>query len=238
MKKIGAPFFKGQNRGIAFDMDGVIIDSMKYHVKSWKDTFYHFFNFHVDDIEIYLLEGLKGKDIIKKITSEHQIFLDSKKISEVHDYKRNLFNNIFLLEPIPGIFDLINLVSNYEYKIALVTGTSRRIAIESISSLDLLNFFQTIITGDDNIKGKPSPDPYLLAAKRLGIRNDLVLVIENAPEGIKSAKSANMPCIAVQTTLDKKILSQANKILPNINEVKNTIEREYRKSKGFGPWIL
>jgi beta-phosphoglucomutase len=229
---------KGQNRGVALDMDGVVIDSMKYHEEAWRETFFHFFNFYVEKNEIYLLEGVKGKELIKTITLKHGISVKNEEIPKIHAFKRNYFNKVFLLEPMPGIFGLIELASRLKYKLALVTGTGRQIALEAISSLNFQKYFQSIITNDDVIKGKPFPDPYLLAAKRLGVRNNFCLVIENAPEGIKSAKAANMPCIAVQTTLEKKFLFQSDKICRNINGVKKLIESEYQISGGVGPWIL
>jgi len=238
MKKKDIPILKTQNRGIAFDMDGVLIDSTKYHVKAWRETFHHFYNFYVDDIEIYLLEGVKGKEVIKKITSEHGIYPKSEEIANIHAFKRNYFKSIFTIEPISGILELIKLALKFEYKLALVTGTSRQNVSDVILKLDLTNCFQTIITGDDDIKGKPLPDPYLIAAERLGIQNNFCLVIENAPEGIKSAKAANMSCIAVETTLDKKFLSQSDIVCQNINAVKKIIKFDFKISGGCGPWVL
>jgi HAD superfamily hydrolase (TIGR01509 family) len=225
-------------RGIAFDMDGVLVDSMKYHAKAWKKTFFHFYQFNISDLEIFQLEGVKGQEIIKIITSKRMKFPKEEEILNIHNYKRKYFNSIFKIEPIPGIINLIKLVSKFGYKLALVTGTSEQITSNIISSLDLGKYFEVVITGDDNIRGKPFPEPYDLAAKKLGIKNSLCLVIENAPEGIKSAKAANMPCIAIQTTLEKSYLTQSDKIFQDIYKVQRFIEIEYKISGGLGSWVL
>ena len=79
----------------------------------------------------------------------------------------------------------------------------------------ILNEFNTVITGDKIDRGKPFPDPYLMAAKELGLEPSECLVVENAPVGIEAAKNAGMYCIAITSTLDKKYLSKADKIIGN-----------------------
>ena len=74
------------------------------------------------------------------------------------------------------------------------------------------NYFEIIITGSDVKKGKPNPEPYLKAIDKLGCKTDNIIVIENAPLGIKSAKKSKLQTFALTTTLDKKYLAEADKI--------------------------
>ena len=79
------------------------------------------------------------------------------------------------------------------------------------------------MSGDDSVRGKPHPDPYLNAATKLGVLPQECLVIENAPLGIKSAKRAGIYCIAICSTLDKSYLSEADKIVENIKDINNIL---------------
>ena len=89
----------------------------------------------------------------------------------------------------------------------------------------LLELFDVRITGDLEKKIKPSPDPYLRAAKILKVANESCLVIENAPLGIESAKKAGMTCIADSSTLGKKYLLKAERVVLNIIKIEEILEK-------------
>jgi beta-phosphoglucomutase len=79
--------------------------------------------------------------------------------------------------------------------------------------------FDFIITGDEVPRAKPCPDPYLAAARQLGLRPDECVVVENAPLGIEAAKNAGMYCVAVETTLGKEYLQAADCLVHKIDDV-------------------
>ncbi len=68
-----------------------------------------------------------------------------------------------------------------------------------------MNLFDAVVTGDDVINGKPNPELYLKASRKLNVSSDKCIVVENAPLGIDATLSAGMFCIAVSTTLEKNI---------------------------------
>jgi beta-phosphoglucomutase len=77
---------------------------------------------------------------------------------------------------------------------------------------EVFDLFDTVVAGDCINKGKPDPEPYLVAANNLKVNLKDCLVIENAPYGIKAAKSAGMTCYAIATSLSKEYLCRADKI--------------------------
>ena len=85
--------------------------------------------------------------------------------------------------------------------------------------LSQLNKFDVIISGDDTEKGKPNPEPYLAAMQKLNILPIESLVIENAPLGIQSAKTAGAYCIAITTTLGREYLKEADEVVKNHREL-------------------
>ena len=87
-------------------------------------------------------------------------------------------------------------------------------------SSGLLKYFDFILTGDDYIKYKPNPEPYLLAVQKSGFRKEECIAIEDSERGLKSAKSAGISCIVIPTELTKTgNFSQADKIAGNIKEI-------------------
>lgn len=223
-------------RGVALDMDGVIIDGMKYHVKAWQETFKYYFGIEIASFDIYIMEGMKGEDVIRKIAEKYLIPISDVNSREIHKYKQAYFKKICRIEPIPGIDNLIKLLNEYGYLLAVVTGTSRNSVNDVLTSLNLSPFFRTIISGDDVTNGKPAAEPYIRAAHNLRVPIQNCLAIENAPAGISSVKSANMLCLAIQSSLNREYLQQADLIFSNLDEIKNFIISERKISGGVGEW--
>ncbi|GAF86257.1 unnamed protein product, partial [marine sediment metagenome] len=86
---------------------------------------------------------------------------------------------------------------------------------------NFLERFDVIISGNDTEKGKPSPEPYLVAMNKLRVLPAESIVVENAPLGIKSARSAGAYCIAITSTMDKSFLEEADKIIDNFSDLGN-----------------
>ena len=103
----------------------------------------------------------------------------------------------------------------------MVTARLRN-SLNSTAPLEFLKIFDVIITGNDTDVGKPSPQPYLKAAKKLGIMPEDCIAVENAPIGIASARNANMYCIAICNTVDSSYLSGANEVVESIEQIRNT----------------
>ena len=102
--------------------------------------------------------------------------------------------------------------------LAIVTGSVKQ-KVVSMLPKKILSKFDVVVSADMIKKGKPHPDSYLTAAKQLKVNPEECVVIENAPYGIKAAKSAKMFCIAVTTSLPKQYLKQADIICKKISEV-------------------
>ena len=87
----------------------------------------------------------------------------------------------------------------------------------------LQRLFQVIITGDDVKIGKPDPEPFLRALDTLGIVADEAVVVENAPCGIQSAKAAGITCLAIETSLPRSYLQDADYVFSSIKELSEKI---------------
>jgi beta-phosphoglucomutase len=103
-----------------------------------------------------------------------------------------------------------------------VTGTSRH-EVHRILPEPIYNLFDGVVTGNDVRRGKPHPEPYLLALKKVQLRPEEAMVIENAPFGIRSAKSAGLVCIALETSLPRRYLAKADFIFSSFRELRKKL---------------
>jgi HAD superfamily hydrolase (TIGR01509 family) len=202
---------------VIFDMDGVIVDGMPYHIKSWKDAL-STIDMFVSDLDIYLMEGMTGRETMEIFVKKSDISISDETADKIIKLKRKIFNDIFTVTLIKGIKSLLLELRDRQYNLALVTGTRLEV-VKKVLQVGLENIFEVIVTGEMVNKGKPNPEPYLKAVDELNTTKENCIVIENAPAGITSAKSAGLTCFAVQTSLSEEYLQDADRVFKDIDGV-------------------
>lgn len=202
---------------IIFDMDGVVVDGMPYHIRSWREAL-STVGMQITDLEIYLMEGMTGRETIKELINKYNKSFSVELIEKVLNLKRKIFNGIFTVKLMKGAKELLLELYRLDYQLALVTGT-RLDVVKKVLQVGLDNIFEVVITGEMVARGKPDPEPYLKAVDELKANRDDCLVIENAPAGITSAKGAGLRCFAVETSLPEEYLKSADKIFQNMDEL-------------------
>jgi HAD superfamily hydrolase (TIGR01509 family) len=207
----------GSLNSVIFDMDGVIVDGMPYHIESWKKAL-STVGITVTDLEIYLMEGMTGEETIKELINKKKKSLSDESIRSVLKLKRKIFNDIFTVKLMKGSKELLLELHRLNYRLALVTGTRLEV-VKKVLQMGLDDVFKIVITGEMVSNGKPDPEPYLKAVNELGVNKEDCLVVENAPAGITSAKNAGLTCFAVQTSLPGEYLKGADKIFQSIDEL-------------------
>ncbi|NTV29321.1 MAG: HAD family phosphatase [Candidatus Omnitrophica bacterium] len=211
---------------ILFDMDGVITNTMFYHYKAWQAVL-HDEGIPITKHEIYQREGQKGITSLKEIFSKYNKPLSIKHGQNLLLKKEEFFNKNVRTRFIPGSRHFIKKIARRNIVLALVTGTSKH-EIPNILPRKLLDSFHVVISGSDVQNGKPHPEPYLKALNALNINNKKqVVVIENAPFGIHSAKMAGLTCLALETSLPRKYLREANHVFRDFTSLSNFISRNY-----------
>lgn len=127
-------------------------------------------------------------------------------------------------KPSPGVADLIRGLRERGLPLGLAS-SSRRTWIEAaLSSLGLSGCFRVLVSGDDVRRGKPEPEIYLLAATRLGVKPEHCVVIEDSPNGIRSARRAGMRVLAVRTSSTAHLpLDEADRIVDSLTQVNPTL---------------
>ena len=168
------------------------------------------------------------KETIDIISKKNKVILSKEDKDNIYSTKKRILNEIFNFEIYEGILNFLKELKNLNLKLAIVTGANKEFA-EKILNNYFSNIFDIIITGNDVKNGKPSPEPYLKATKKLNIKANNLIVIENAPLGIQSAKSAGLNVLAIETTLKKENLKLADKIFKNHKELFDYIRNKFNK---------
>jgi beta-phosphoglucomutase len=215
----------GNLKAVLFDMDGVLVDSMNYHLKSWKELLGSF-KVYVPDQFIFENEGAMAPEIISELFRKHDNPIDEKQIVDIYRAQNSIFLTRYLSQVVlyPDSMPLLAQLKNKGLLLGMVTG-SRRNIIDKIWGQEALACFSTIISADDTNRFKPYPDPYLKAIKNIKLEPSNCLVIENAPAGIQSAFSAGIPCFAISSTLPYESLSLAQQVFPNLKSLSNYLEK-------------
>lgn len=194
-------------KAVLFDFDGVIADTMPDNFVAWQKAFKDV-GVEIKENDYYPLEGYSTLDIAKILLKKYKKTENPKTISDSKHHYYLKFNTFRLYKEIKNIIDFL-FKKNIE--LALVSGAKRSRIEWSLKNLK--KEFKAIVAGDDIKKGKPAPDPYLLAAEKIGHPSYSCIVVENAPIGIQSAKAAGCFCIALTTTMKNKELKKADVIL-------------------------
>ena len=202
--------FNGR-KAVFFDMDGVLYDSMASHADAWSKAFAHF-GFDFPHEMVYLNEGRTATSTINLVFQRDKKREASKaEVEYIYTKKTELIEGYPDALPFDGALGLMDVLKMKGIDIWVVTGSSQDKFLVALLS-DFGNFItvEKIISGKDVKNGKPHPEPYLIALTRSGFMSHEVIVIENAPLGIQSAKAAGIFTIAINTgILDDKVLLDA-----------------------------
>lgn len=177
---------------VLFDMDGVLIDSNAVIERAWREAAEIYGKTISDQDMIKHIHGQPGPHTIQALFS-HLPIEDQKKVQAHIIYTENTAN----YDPIPGVTQLITSLNTAGVCVGIVTSGWRE-KIDSVTAmLGVQDCISVIVERDDVTRGKPFPDPYLLAAKRLGIPAEKTIVFEDSKSGVQSAVSAGAFCVGI-----------------------------------------
>jgi haloacid dehalogenase superfamily, subfamily IA, variant 3 with third motif having DD or ED len=184
-------------KGLIFDCDGTLVDSMPLHMKAWEYALtqagavwdYDFF---------FSKKGMPGKDIIEMYNQYFPMKLLFDKVVKVKQNYFSIHRKDF--QPIQPVVDIVLHYKDILPMAVASGGTLENVEIQ-LQSLGIRSFFKAIVTADDNVKPKPSPDIFLETAKRIDIPPKYCQVFEDGDLGLEAAKKAGMMATDVRTFL-------------------------------------
>ncbi|GIM27445.1 beta-phosphoglucomutase [Clostridium polyendosporum] len=204
-----------------FDLDGVIVDTAKYHYLAWrrlaKELGFDFTEEHNER-----LKGISRMDSLEILLEVGGLTLDENVKVKLAEKKNNWYcEYIAKMTPdeiLPGTKEFLELLRGNKIKIAL--GSASKNSMSILTNVGLVNHFDAIVDGNNITHAKPDPQVFLLGAKELGVAPEECVVFEDARAGIEAAINAGMYSVGIG---DPKILNKANIVVSSLKEM--TLEK-------------
>ena len=204
-------------KAFIFDLDGVIVDTAKYHYLAWKKIANELgIDFTHEHNE--LLKGVsrvRSLDIILELgnivaTQENK---DKWLVQKNEDYLSYLVN-MDESEILPGVMPVLKFLKEKKQGIAL--GSASKNAKPILEKTGIMDYFDVVVDGNDVSNAKPDPEVFLQAAKLLNASNENSIVFEDSVAGVQAANIANMTSVGIG---DKEVLSEAQYIFSDFTQI-------------------
>ena len=204
-------------KAFIFDLDGVIVDTAKYHYLAWQKIA----NELNIDFTLEQNELLKGVSRVRSL----DIILELGKVTASQENKNKwLFQknedylsylvDIDASEILPGVFPVLKFLKEEGQPIAL--GSASKNARPILEKTGILSYFDAIVDGNDVTNAKPDPEVFLMAARLLNMKNENSIVFEDSVAGVQAANIAKMTSIGIG---ESNILHEAQYIFTDFTAI-------------------
>jgi HAD superfamily hydrolase (TIGR01509 family) len=187
-------------KGIIFDCDGTLADTMPLHWRAWQViTRKH--NLHFPQDRFYAMGGVPTRDILKMLGEEQGVAIDHLAIA--HEKELNYLETIHEVEPIHCVVEIAR-ANLGKIPMAVATGGTHRVMDLVLNHLGIHSWFNAIVTSEDVVNQKPAPDIFLEAARRIGVLPQFCRAYEDTDLGMQAIRAAGMEAIDVREMLSAK----------------------------------
>jgi beta-phosphoglucomutase family hydrolase len=185
----------GEFAGYIFDLDGTLVDTMPLHYRAWDAAMRAAgLRCTLDEDLFYSLGGVPTKRVAELIAEHYGLTINPM---AVFHHKESLFTELQadakLIEPVASFARRVAAT----HPVAIASGGPRVIVQRSLELAGLAPLFKVVVTADDVVHGKPSPDMFLLAARQMKVPPEKCLVFEDAEPGMRAADAAGMQWVRV-----------------------------------------
>jgi beta-phosphoglucomutase family hydrolase len=181
-------------RGLIFDCDGTLADSMPLHWRAWQ-TVAQRYRLHFPQDRFYALGGVPSRDIFKMLSQEQGIPLDH--LAAAKEKESEYLPLIDQVEPVNAVIAVVREHAG-KYPMAVASGGSRSVIEQVLHRLEIHSFFRAIVTSEDVARQKPAPDIFLEAARRIGVPPKQCRAYEDTDLGLEAIKAAGMQAVDVR----------------------------------------
>lgn len=202
---------------VIFDMDGVLVHSNPVH----KEILKTFCKDHGYDLtDKYMREHMYGRTNQDWITA---LFGDipQEKVDALADEKEQMFRDVF--DPrehmVPGIIEFLDLLREHEIKMVVATSAPKENADQILEGLSITDYFDAVLNSSHVTKSKPHPEPYLKAAKAIGIAPESCIVFEDSISGVESGLAAGAKVVGITTTHTREELEHCHLVADDFTEL-------------------
>ena len=183
-------------KGILSDMDGVILDSEKIYVRFWCEAG-QFYGFPFERRHALGIRSMARPFAIQRLQGWFGEGFDYDKVRNKRVELMDAYVAEHGIEQKPDAARLLSYLKENGYRVALATATPKDRAEEYLRRVDLLRYFDEVVSARMVKNGKPAPDIYLYAAERLGLKPEECIALEDSPNGVRSAHAAGCRTVMV-----------------------------------------
>ncbi|WP_037320809.1 beta-phosphoglucomutase [Salegentibacter sp. Hel_I_6] len=205
------------NKGVIFDLDGVIVDTAKFHFLAWRKLA-NDLGFDFTEEQNEQLKGVSREDSLKKILDWGELELSKTEFKRQMALKNeNYLSYVAKMdedEILPGVQKVIDYL--IENNVPFALGSASKNARNILKKINLLEKFDAIVDGNDVSKAKPDPEVFLIAAEKINIKPEKSIVFEDSVAGVQAANNANMMSIGIG---EKEILGEADYVFKDFTEI-------------------
>jgi beta-phosphoglucomutase len=204
-------------KGFIFDLDGVIVDTAKYHYLAWKHLADHLgISFSPEDNERF--KGVSRRRCLEMLLEMGDISVSSQQFDAwLHEKNEDYLKYISRMdasEILPDVTRVLDYLR--ERKVPMALGSASKNAVPILEKVGLMDYFETVVDGTQVVKAKPDPEVFLIAASRLGQPTSACVVVEDALAGIEAANTAGMYSLGIG---DPKVLRDADRVFRDFTEI-------------------
>ena len=181
-------------KGLSFDCDGTLADTMPLHWRAWSEiTSRH--GIHFPEDRFYSLGGVPSRDILQMLRDEQRLEIDAIAVA-----KEKELAYLDLMHQVGPIHEVVNVAREHHGKLpmAVASGGTKPIIEKVLIHLGIREYFDAVVTSEDVVKQKPAPDIFLEAARRIGIDAKFCRAYEDTDLGMTAIRSAGMHAIDVR----------------------------------------
>jgi beta-phosphoglucomutase family hydrolase len=201
------------DKAVLWDMDGVLVDTGAFHFETWKQAL-DGMGVEMDEALFRSTFGMNNRGVLTTVLGRP---VDDALVEDVAGRKESAFRHIIRgrVTLLPGVRTALERLRAAGYRTAVASSAPVANIDALVDALDIRALFDELVSAAE-MPGKPNPDVFLEAARRLGLPPSRCTVIEDAVVGVQAARSAGMRCIAVTNTNPREALASASLVVDSL----------------------